>query len=71
MIKLTVEDYCQDCDEFEPEVSKLRIHLSDEKPFDWQYGPTKTDTIIKCKHGMRCACIKRYLSKQENKNVTR
>ena len=52
MIRLSVNDYCQDCPEFEAEVLKGRMF----------YGFTEgADTIIRCKHYIKCQKIEKYL----------
>lgn len=53
MIKLCVEDYCQDCTEFEPDVQKVTL-----------FGGKRdiADTTIFCEHRERCEHIKEFLS---------
>ena len=56
MIRVDVEDYCQECLEFTPDVtSPIRIDSDDNKT------PVFTDTVIQCKYRKRCANIVRYL----------
>ena len=55
MIRLDVEDYCQDCPEFEAEV------LKDRKFYGFTEG---TDTIIRCEHYIRCQRMEKYLSER-------
>lgn len=63
MIRLCVEDYCQDCPEFEPETSTVEVYdfISDEH----------LDTIVHCEHQKRCDSFMRYLKyklKESDKN---
>lgn len=60
MIVVTVEDYCQACLDFKPEVTPpTRLYSS----FD-NAEVVFTDTIIQCQYRKRCAGIKRYLEQQ-------
>ena len=70
MIKLRVEDYCQDCSEFEPEIHKENYMHECAYGFLEKVTKTKTDTYITCKHAQRCACIEECLEKVF-KNVTK
>ena len=56
MIRVDVEEYCQSCLDFTPDVIKP-IRTTDGES-------TLTDTIIQCKYRKRCAGIKRYLEQQ-------
>lgn len=72
MIKLKIDDYCENCDEFEPEVEKDKMHLSD-RPVDfnqsyWEFGSQfKYFTTITCKHRERCKSIADYIKKNIEK----
>lgn len=58
-IKLKVEEYCQQCLDFTPELIKpQRAMLEDGEMIT-------TDAIVHCQYGKRCAGIVRYL-----RNVT-
>lgn len=58
MIRLEVEDYCQACLDFEPDVTKPeRIRFNHEELIF-------SDTIVKCEYRKRCAGIRRYLEQQ-------
>lgn len=60
MIRVDVEDYCQSCMEFTPDVTPPQRSFSEN-------GAVKqTDTIIQCRHRRRCENIKKYLLRQEN-----
>jgi hypothetical protein len=57
-IRLEVENYCNACLEFVPDVVKpQRTILPDG-------ACTFTDTIVMCEHRKRCNNIKRYLEQQ-------
>lgn len=59
MIKLNVEEYCHQCLDFTPDVTKPERHFLD--------GGNKieqSDTIVQCKHRNRCEAIKKYLIRQ-------
>ena len=54
MISLDVQEYCDNCLDFSPEVEKpQKIVKSDGTIF-------QTDTIVTCEHATRCEMIKRY-----------
>lgn len=58
MINVDVEDYCQMCMDFVPDVTKpTKMFLDNGDYF-------QSDTIIRCEHRNRCAMIKRYLERQ-------
>lgn len=60
MIRVDVEEYCQQCLDFSPEVIKpIRVSASDGKV-------TFTDTVIQCKYRKRCCGMMRYLKTQVN-----
>ena len=58
MIRVSVEDYCQSCMEFVPDV------IPPVRSFSDNMAVKQTDTIIQCKHRKRCETIKRYLDQQ-------
>ena len=58
MIRIEVEDYCQKCLDFSPDVTKPERIYAGEK--EMHFG----DTIIKCEYRKRCAGIRRYLEQQ-------
>ena len=60
MIKIEVEDYCQLCLDFTPDVTKPERLYSLECPD----GMVMSDTIVRCEYRKRCAGIKRYLDQQ-------
>lgn len=64
MIRIYVEDYCQSCMEFAPDVTPPQRSFSDNG------AVIQTDTIIQCKHRRRCEAIKRYLDQQMKGEVS-
>jgi hypothetical protein len=61
MIKLVVEDYCQDCPEFEAHVEK-DVYVEDS-PIDFRRLIRSKNTIT-CVHKDRCELVKTYLKNQ-------
>lgn len=59
MIRLDVENYCNSCMDFVPDVIKPN-RLFNPDTFEWYLG----DTVVQCEHRKRCANIKRYLEQQ-------
>ena len=55
MIRLDVEEYCQQCLDFHPDVIPAARGMTAEGEV------VVTDTIIQCKYRKRCAGIERYL----------
>lgn len=60
MIKLYVDDWCDNCTEFEADVEKTVAEES--------YGKSVNMTIIRCKHRKKCESIKNYIEDQ-NENL--
>ena len=60
MIKIAVEDYCQQCLDFTPDVTKPERFHSIDNPDSF----ILSDTVIRCEYRKRCAGIKRYLEQQ-------
>lgn len=59
MIRLEVEPYCQDCLDFEPDVTKpTRMYAADE------VVGALGDTVVRCEYRNRCRAVKRYLEQQ-------
>lgn len=58
MIRLEVENYCQACLDFSPDVIKPQRVLADNGEYEF------TDTVVQCEHKRRCAGIVRYLDQQ-------
>lgn len=61
MIKLDVNQYCQNCTEFEPEITQRPDQFNccgfDDSGGSYLYG----DTIIECEHRRRCEALYNYL----------
>ncbi len=57
MIRVDVEDYCQQCLDFTPDVAPAVRTYEDGTM-------SQTDTVIRCQYRRRCAGIKRYLEQQ-------
>ena len=58
MIRLEVEEYCQQCLDFSPDVIKPeRVYFGESEMI-------LSDTIIRCEYRKRCAGIRRYLEHQ-------
>lgn len=55
MIRIDVEEYCQSCLDFSPDIVKPIRDINDN---------TLTDTVIRCEHRKRCSGIARYLSQK-------
>jgi hypothetical protein len=51
-IKLNVEEYCQNCPEFEADIEKCH--------YTWGWN----DTFIYCKHKERCEIVKNFLHRK-------
>lgn len=63
MIRLEVEEYCQDCMDFRAYVTPpQRIRLPNDEI-------TLGDTIIQCEYRKRCMNLKRYLERQMKDEV--
>lgn len=62
MIRLNVEDYCQECPEFKPwPVRSTHGYINEE------YSPC--DTTIVCEHRARCSIICQQIRKSENEKI--
>lgn len=59
MIRLEVEDYCQECRDFTADVTPPRKGYS-----DWGGDCIMTDTVIRCEKRYRCSNIRAYLERQ-------
>lgn len=57
MIRLEVEDYCQNCPDFEAKVDSTSLHANDKEVVNYH--------IIRCKHARRCERMKEYLEGQK------
>ena len=64
MILLEVEDYCQQCLDFTPDVVKPDRHHTEDGEL------VLGDTIVRCEYRKRCAGIRRFLEKQMREEVS-
>lgn len=62
MIRIEVEEYCHNCLDFSPDITKP------ERVITALYGEHWTDTIIRCEYRKRCEAIKKYLIRQAKSN---
>lgn len=60
MIRVDVQEYCDCCCDFEPDVSRTKKYFKDDGD-----EITVVDTIICCTHAKRCEAIRRYLMRQD------
>lgn len=62
MIKFNISIYCQDCLDFEPQVTQRPEQLKSNDGDSYFYG----DTLVECKYRNRCKTIYNYLKKEKN-----
>lgn len=64
MIMLNIDDYCNNCNEFDADVEKdiVVLHYNDKNLNQVR----KCNTTITCKHRFRCQSIRGYLNSQKN-----
>lgn len=60
MIKLKVKDYCQECEDFEPDVYKTVVMAED--------GRLDNQTVIYCQSRDKCVAIHKYLKDLMERN---
>ena len=66
MIRLDIQPYCEQCCDFDPDVTKpVKNTIYSDEPIVLQ-----TDTIVRCKNAKRCEHIKRYLEQQSRGDKT-
>lgn len=63
-IRLIIDEQCQDCSEFEPDIEK-NVQFNDY--YDNHSHFTMCITEIRCAHACRCQSINRYLERQNRK----
>ncbi len=64
MIMLNIDNYCNNCNEFDADVEKDIVVLhNDDKNLN---QVCKCNTTITCKHRFRCQSIRGYLDSQKN-----
>ena len=61
MIKLDIQEYCQECLDFEPDVERPTREVLRSSEGDIVI---QSDTMVRCKYRNRCKAIKRYLEKE-------
>lgn len=65
-IRVDIKDYCAECCDFEPDVTKPeRSTLYADSMGERKTMVMQTDTIVRCKYRNRCEAIKRFLEKQK------
>lgn len=69
MIRIEVQEYCSECCDFEPDVTRP-VKMVGYTPFTDVTDITQTDTIVRCKYAKRCESIKRYLERRGNENAS-
>lgn len=57
MITLEVEEYCQNCPEFEAHVVKSHTIAIERRIMEEQANKT----VVECKHSARCEAIMKYV----------
>lgn len=63
MIRLDIQLYCDECCDFEPDVTRPFKQLHKIEGTD-DISTIQTDTVVRCRHAKRCESIKRYLDKR-------
>lgn len=58
MIELSVEDYCQECPEFDPETTKNILR-------SWDDSKLYLSTNVFCKYAHRCKAMEKHFNKEE------
>lgn len=66
MIKLEVEDYCHECDAFEPIKDEKTVY--DHTTMGGICGSHR-DIVVKCQSARRCANMIRYLERKQKTDV--
>lgn len=65
-IEFKVKEYCENCNEFEPDVDKDSYTVED---FDFIHNEERcryyTNTTVTCKHAQRCESMVKWLKKQK------
>lgn len=61
MIRLDISEYCNDCYDFAPDVTKPERRLI--RTDDANVTNIQSDTIVRCSYAKRCESIKRYLER--------
>ena len=61
MIKLEVDEYCNDCLDFTVDVDKTKLTGDD---FFGEENMSCCETVIRCKNRNRCRALLRYLGRK-------
>lgn len=64
MISLVIEDYCQDCPEFDPAIGRDN---KCEFTSDGQVVSERYERTVECSHRRRCANMANYIRKEVSK----
>lgn len=64
MIRLDVQEYCQQCMDFDAEVEKPQRAYG-LGPGGQEVEFVLSDTVVRCTRRKRCEAIRRYLERQE------
>lgn len=64
-IKLQVEDYCQNCPEFEADVRKEKVFVNDRS--DIFNCEIITETTVTCEHRDKCAELRKHIERNMKK----
>lgn len=64
MIRLDVQDYCQQCMDFNPDV-EMPQKAYGLGPDGNEIEFILSDTVVRCRYRKRCEAIKRYLDRQK------
>ena len=67
-INLQVEGYCENCNEFEPDVDRNTYEYNS---VEFLEIVSRTTTTVTCKHAQRCASMVHWLKDEMRKGVKR
>lgn len=59
MITLDVEEYCQNCPDFEADVEKTQVFAIGKG----MKKETANETVVRCEHSVKCNTMMNYLRK--------
>ena len=66
MIELKIEEYCNNCPDFEPEVRKEIVNIEDFSVI-YRTGPkVRVTTYIYCKRRLCCRCLRDSIKERVN-----
>ena len=58
MIRLDIQEYCQECRDFKSDVERPVRMVADNDVI------IQTDTVVRCEYRGRCEAIRRFLERQ-------